>query len=638
MNVAGRHYRTIWPLGEGVPEGVGVIDQSRLPHEFVTAELRSLEDAARAISTMVVRGAPLIGATAAYGVALAMRADASDAQLDHAARVLQATRPTAHNLAWALGHMRATLSGQPPAERVESAFREAARLCDADVAQCRAIGAHGLALIREAHRAHGAERPVQILTHCNAGWLACVDWGTALAPVYLAHDAGIPVHVWVDETRPRNQGAALTAFELGAHGVPHTVIVDNLGGHLMQQGRVDLVIVGSDRTTASGDVCNKVGTYLKALAAHDNGVPFYVALPSSTLDWSLEHGADIPIEERSPDEVTHVVGRTGGGALATVRVVPEGSAALNLAFDVTPARLVSGLITERGVCAASAAGLDTLYPERHKRRDAPDPAAAASPATAPTPQIPPSTAGATSVAGLAAASRSDAALREAVISALRELTRRGLSHGTSGNVSVRRDAHTFFISPTGMAYDALRATDIPLMDTEGHWFGCRRPSSEWRFHRDILRARPEAGAILHCHAPAATALACTGRGIPAFHYMVAVAGGADIRCAPYFTFGTQELSDAAVAALTGRRACLLANHGLIALGADLPAALALAGEVENLAAQYRAALALGAVHLLDDAQMREVLVKFSSYGQQSAQDPDLQFAGEPLPAPPGVHG
>ena len=603
MKIAGQHYRTIWPVTDQsasrtpVCDRVRVIDQSRLPHAFVTLDLRSLEDAAHAIRTMVVRGAPLIGATAAYGVALAMLADPSDTQLEHAARVLQATRPTAHNLAWAIGRMRAALATVARSERVAAAFAEATEICEADVAQCRAIGTHGLELIRAVHEQQTVPGPVQILTHCNAGWLACVDWGTALSPVYLAHDAGIPVHIWVDETRPRNQGAALTAFELGAHGVPHTVIADNLGGHLMQGGRVDLVIVGSDRTTASGDVCNKIGTYLKALAAFDNGVPFYAALPSSTLDWSLERGADIPIEERSPDEVTHVTGRTSAGTVTRVCVVPEGSPALNLAFDVTPARLVTGLITERGVCPASAAGLSTLYPEQLNQ---------AAPQRGP--------------------QASQGRLRKAVIDACRELTRRGLSHGTSGNVSVRRDARHFFISPTGMAYDALDAQDIPLMDLDGQWFGRRRPSSEWRFHRDILRARPEAGAIVHCHPPAATALACTGRGIPSFHYMIAVAGGADIRCAPYFTFGTQELSDAALEALMERRACLLANHGLIALGQDLSAALALAAEVENLAVQYQLALAMGEVRLLDPHEMHRVLEKFRTYGQQSANDPGLHFA------------
>ena len=356
MNVSGQHYRTIASTAAGA---VRVIDQSRLPFEFAMLELCTLEEAARAIRTMVVRGAPLIGATAAYGIALAMRQDASDAHLDEAARVLRATRPTAHNLDWAVRKMSAALARAAPRERVQIAYREAARICDDDVEQCRSIGRHGLEILAGLNRESG--RPVNVLTHCNAGWLACVDWGTALAPVYAAHDSGIPVHVWVDETRPRNQGAALTAFELAAHGVPHTVIADNLGGHLMQHGRVDAVIVGSDRTTSSGDVCNKIGTYLKALAARDNGVPFFAALPVSTIDWSLEAGCDIPIEERSPEELTHITGRTATGCIETVRIVPDASPALNLAFDVTPARLVTALITERGVCAASRAGLDGLY-------------------------------------------------------------------------------------------------------------------------------------------------------------------------------------------------------------------------------------------------------------------------------------
>jgi methylthioribose-1-phosphate isomerase len=358
MRISGTHYRTIWRTDSG---GVCVIDQSRLPFELVTLELETVGDAAQAIRSMVVRGAPLIGAAAAYGIALAAHADPADSHLADAARMLQATRPTAVNLAWALRRMRNVLAELEPHRRADAAWREAAAICDGDVEQCRSIGFHGLDIIRDLAAKTG--RRVNILTHCNAGWLACVDWGTALAPIYMAHDAGIPVHVWVDETRPRNQGAALTAFELGAHGVPHTVVADNLGGHLMQRGQVDMVIVGSDRTTASGDVCNKVGTYLKALAAHDNGVPFYAALPVSTIDWSLQGGAAIPIEERSPQEVTHITGRTAAGRIETVRLVPETSSALNLAFDVTPARLVTGLITERGVCAASRAGLQTLYPE-----------------------------------------------------------------------------------------------------------------------------------------------------------------------------------------------------------------------------------------------------------------------------------
>jgi methylthioribose-1-phosphate isomerase len=357
VNIGGVHYRTIWATAERT---VRVIDQSRLPFEFGILELSSAEQAAHAIRTMSVRGAPLIGATAAYGLALAACSDASDASLDAAERMLAATRPTAHNLVWALRRVRRELDPLPVGKRREAAFSEAGRICEEDVEHCRRIGAHGLDIVRRI----AGQSPVQILTHCNAGWLACVDWGTALAPIYMAHDAGIAVHVWVDETRPRNQGALLTAYELAAHGVPHTVIADNVGGHLMQRGLVDLVLVGSDRTTSTGDVCNKIGTYLKALAAHDNGVPFYVALPASTIDWSLHDGRDIPIEERASAELTHMTGRTAAGELETVRVVPEASPAANYAFDVTPARLVTGLITERGICAASYEGLLTLYPEK----------------------------------------------------------------------------------------------------------------------------------------------------------------------------------------------------------------------------------------------------------------------------------
>ncbi|MDP9065286.1 MAG: S-methyl-5-thioribose-1-phosphate isomerase [Pseudomonadota bacterium] len=355
MKVDGIHHRAIWVTGSGV---VRVIDQTRLPFEFVTVDLPTAEAAADALRRMVVRGAPLIGATAAYGVALAMRRDATDANLDAATTLLQGTRPTAVDLRWALQRMYAVLTRVPVAARAEAAFREASAISNAYVEQCRSIGAHGLDLIRGLLAA--PRRPVNVLTHCNAGWLACVDWGTALSPIYMAHDAGLAIHVWVDETRPRNQGAALTAFELGAHGVPHTVIADNLGGLLMQRGDVDMVLVGSDRVSAAGDVCNKVGTYLKALAAHDNGVPFYAALPLSTIDWSVTAGRDIPIEERSGAELTHVTGRTGAGATATVRVIPEGSRVLNLGFDVTPARLVTGIITEQGVVSATADGLQRL--------------------------------------------------------------------------------------------------------------------------------------------------------------------------------------------------------------------------------------------------------------------------------------
>ena len=361
MKIDGRAYRTIWLSDDG--RRVQVIDQTCLPFELVVVDLVRVEDAAHAIRAMTVRGAPLIGATAAYGVALAMAQDPSDAHLASASELLRKTRPTAVNLAWALEEMKRHLAAVPPARRRDEAFQHAALICDNDVAQCRAIGAHGHAIIKNLWAKQAEKKPLNILTHCNAGWLACVDWGTALAPIYTAHDAGIPLHVWVDETRPRNQGASLTAFELSAHGVPHTVIADNTGGHLMQHDMVQMAIVGSDRTTASGDVCNKVGTYLKALAAHDNGVPFYVALPSSTIDWSLDSGKDIPIEERDARELTHMSGKTAGGKIETIQVVPDRSPALNVAFDVTPARFVTGLITERGVCAADRTSLAKLYPE-----------------------------------------------------------------------------------------------------------------------------------------------------------------------------------------------------------------------------------------------------------------------------------
>ena len=293
-----------------------------------------------------------------------MRRDASDAHLSLAAAELAATRPTAVNLAWALEAMRAALAPLPPAARSEAAWRKAAEICDADVAINRAIGENGLAVLRELAAERRGE-PVRILTHCNAGWLATVDWGTATAPVYRAHEEGLAVHVWVDETRPRNQGAMLTAWELAGAGVPHTLVADNAGGHLMQQGEVDAVIVGTDRVSARGDVANKIGTYLKALAAKDNGVPFYVALPSPTIDWSVEEGhAGIPIEQRDAREVTHVWGLRRDGGVEEVRICPEATPALNPAFDVTPARLVTGLITERGVCAATPEALAGLFPER----------------------------------------------------------------------------------------------------------------------------------------------------------------------------------------------------------------------------------------------------------------------------------
>jgi methylthioribose-1-phosphate isomerase len=359
MRVDGTPMRTIWPI-DG--RRVGIIDQTRLPHEFVTLELATLDEAAHAIRAMLVRGAPLIGATAAYGVALALSADPSDAALAQAITLLAATRPTAINLRWALDRARRHLAELAPADRAAAAWAFAAEIADEDVGINAAIGRHGLDLVK---RAQKGDATVNILTHCNAGWLATVDIGTATAPIYAAHDAGIPVHVWVDETRPRNQGAGLTAWELGRHGVPHTVIVDNVGGHLMQHGLVDLCIVGTDRTTASGDVANKIGTYLKALAAHDNGVPFYVALPSPTIDWTLDDGVkEIPIEQRDGSEVSLVPGRLADGTISSVRVTPESSPVANYAFDVTPARLVTALITERGVAPASRDGLLGLFPER----------------------------------------------------------------------------------------------------------------------------------------------------------------------------------------------------------------------------------------------------------------------------------
>ena len=367
MNIDGKAWRTIW-LEEG-GRSVGVIDQTRLPHQFSTRSLVSCDQTAEAIRTMVVRGAPLIGVTGAYGLMLALQADPGDGSLAAAFDQLNATRPTAINLRWALERVRERVAPLPEAERAEAAQLEAAAIAAEDVAMAEAIGDHGLRVFQQLAAARPAERqgqPFNVLTHCNAGWLATVDWGTALAPIYKAHRAGLHIHVWVDETRPRNQGASLTAYELGREGVPHTLIADNAGGHLMQHGQVDAVIVGTDRTTRSGDVCNKIGTYLKALAAHDNAVPFYVALPASTIDWSLHDGvAEIPIEARSALEVTHIQGRIASGStageIASVQLSPDGTAGFNPAFDVTPARLVTALITERGVAPATEAGLKTLY-------------------------------------------------------------------------------------------------------------------------------------------------------------------------------------------------------------------------------------------------------------------------------------
>jgi methylthioribose-1-phosphate isomerase len=361
VKIDGRSFRTIWPATDGW--SIEVIDKTKLPHEFSTLRLTTLDEAAHAIRAMQVRGAPLIGATAAYGVALGMRADASDEGLDKAIAVLGATRPTAVNLHWALHEMGSHLRNRKRGERAAAAYAKAAEICEQDVVINRKIGEHGLKLFKEAFARKGGEEPLKILTHCNAGWLACVDWGTALAPIYLAHDAGLPLQVWVDETRPRNQGA-LTAWELKSHGVPHRVLVDNAGGHLMQVGEVDLCIVGTDRVAANGDVANKIGTYLKALAAKDNEIPFYVALPGPTIDWHLRSGDAIPIEQRAEDEVTTVTGLTPGGLLTTVTPYPSGTRAANFGFDVTPGRLVTAFITERGVAPASREGLLSLYPER----------------------------------------------------------------------------------------------------------------------------------------------------------------------------------------------------------------------------------------------------------------------------------
>ncbi|VAW12378.1 Methylthioribose-1-phosphate isomerase [hydrothermal vent metagenome] len=362
MKVNGKPYRSIW--FDRQSGTVKIIDQRWLPHEFRVVELTTRDAFAAAIRDMWVRGAPLIGATAAYGVAVQMTLDPSDAALARTWTALHETRPTAINLRWALDDMKSLLAPLAENERARAAMARAAEICDEDVECNRRIGVHGLEIIKAIAAEKSPGKPVNILTHCNAGWLATVDWGTATSPIYHASEAGIDIHVWVDETRPRNQGAHLTAWELAGHGIPHHLIVDNAGGHLMQAGEVDVVIVGTDRTSARGDVCNKIGTYLKALAARDNDVPFYVALPSPTIDWTVEDGiAEIPIEERDGEEVTKVWGKLDDGTVAGVRICPDETPAGNPAFDVTPAALVTGLITERGVCEASAPGLAQLFPE-----------------------------------------------------------------------------------------------------------------------------------------------------------------------------------------------------------------------------------------------------------------------------------
>lgn len=360
MKVNGTPYRSLW--WDAGKDALQIIDQRWLPHDFRVQSVETMQDFADAIVQMRVRGAPLIGATAAYGMALAMRIDPSDEHMNTAWDFLHNTRPTAINLRWALNRCRAALMPLPESARAAAALQLAHDIADEDVEICRQIGLHGLELIKEIAAKKNGD-PVRLLTHCNAGWIATVDWGTATSPMYHAHDAGIPLHVWVDETRPRNQGA-LTSWELGAHGIDHTYITDNAGGHLMQHGQVDMVITGTDRTTRRGDVCNKIGTYLKALAAHDNGVPFYVALPSPTIDWTVSDGvADIPIEDRGSREITHIMGRDAAGGISEVQVTPDGTTGGNPAFDVTPNRLVTGLITERGVCAASEDALTAMFPD-----------------------------------------------------------------------------------------------------------------------------------------------------------------------------------------------------------------------------------------------------------------------------------
>jgi len=362
MNIGDTHYRTIWC--DDPAQGVHIIDQTKLPFELEFAVLRTAEDAFNAIRNMQVRGAPLVGATAAYGMALAMQSDTSTEHLSKSADYLNKARPTAVNLIWALQRMTSLLKDTAAEKRVSVAFAEAQAICDEDVALCESMGNHGLALITEIAKKKPGET-INVLTHCNAGWLATVDWGTALAPIYKAQQAGIDIHVWVDETRPRNQGAYLSAYELGQAGVKHTVVVDNAGGHLMQHGLVDMCFVGTDRTARSGDVCNKIGTYLKALAAFDNDIPFYVCAPSPSIDFTIDDGiGEIPIEQRSAKEVSHILGRMEDGSISSVDILPIGSGARNDAFDVTPSKYITGLVTEKGLVAANKEAIVAAFPDR----------------------------------------------------------------------------------------------------------------------------------------------------------------------------------------------------------------------------------------------------------------------------------
>jgi len=556
---------TLWIAG---PWEVHTIDQTRLPFAEVTLALRDAATCHAAIVGMQVRGAPLIGAVGAFGLAFAVRDEAVDDALGQAVDWLVAARPTAVNLRWAVERVAGAIRALSPSARAEAAWAEAVRIAEEDAAANKRIGEHGAALLEPLIARRQGTRPLQLLTHCNAGRLATVAHGTALAPVYELHRRGVPLHVWVDETRPRNQGAALTAWELAQAGIPHTVIADNAGGLLMQRGAVDAVLVGCDRVAANGDVANKIGTYLKALAAHDHGIPFYVLGPRSSIDPHTPDGASIVIEERDGREVTHAVGRRADGLIDEVQLVPDGAAVANPGFDITPARYVTALVTEQGVRA--------LDPED--------------------------------------------AIRVAIVDGARRLRPLALSVGTSGNLSHRwtRDGVPgMLITPSAVPYEQMTPEMVVWMPLDESRVVQGRPSSEWRMHRDILVARPEVSAVVHAHPPHATALAVLPEiqrdGIPAFHYMIAVAGGDDIRCAPYATFGTQALSDHAVTALQDRRACLLANHGILALGGDVNEALALAVEVETLAQMYAQARTLGTPVILGADEMARMQGKFADY-------------------------
>ena len=355
MKVEGKEYRTIWFENNVVK----IIDQTKLPHQFIIKDLKTVKDAINAIKIMEVRGAPLIGGTAAYGIVLAIQENNNLEFIKKSAEELILSRPTAINLKWAVDRMMKKLADINDDKILDVALQEAKEICDEDEKFCEDIGINGLKIIEEIY--NRKKETVNILTHCNAGWLATINWGTATSPIYHAHKKGIPVHVWVDETRPRNQGANLTSYELNEEEIPNTIIADNTGGILMQRGQVDMCIVGTDRTLSNGDVCNKIGTYLKALAAHDNNVPFYVALPSSTIDWEIKEAKDIPIEERNSEELSHVEGIDENNEIKKVLIYPNKSKAMNLAFDVTPAKYVTGLITEKGICEASSEGLKKLY-------------------------------------------------------------------------------------------------------------------------------------------------------------------------------------------------------------------------------------------------------------------------------------